>query len=72
MGVRIGDNKLLIKTELKTFYFDLLKNVDSLKHGIDFIIKHNKFLTEHTIKNEIRQLVSKYKNRNNIHEHGKQ
>ena len=32
----------------------------------------NEFLAEHAIKNEIRQLLSKYKHGNNIHEHRKQ
>ena len=29
-------------------------------------------IAEHKIKNEIEQLLSKYKHENNIHEHGKQ
>ena len=72
MRVHTEDNKLVLKTELKTFHFDLLINVDSVKHETDFTIRHNKFLAEHIIKNEIRKLLSKYKNRNNIHEHRKQ
>ena len=52
MGVHIEDNKLVIITEPKTFRCDLPKNVGSLKHEMDFIIKYNEFLDEHTIKNE--------------------
>ena len=48
MGVFIGDNKLVITTERKTFHFDLHKNVDnSLKHEIDSITKHNELSAEH-------------------------
>ena len=36
------------------------------------IIKYNEPLTENTIKNEIRQLLSKYKYGKDIHGHGKQ
>ena len=68
----IGDKRLVITTEPKTFYFNLPKDVDSnLKYEIFSIIKHNKALAEHTIKNEIRKLLSKYKHGNDIHEHGK-
>ena len=59
----------------KTFYFDYAwdKNVDdNLKHEIEFIIKSNESLAENIMKNEIEQLLSKYKHANNIHEHGKQ
>ena len=45
---------------------------EGLNHEIEFIIKSNKSLVENKIKNEIQQLMSKYKNGNNIHEHGKQ
>ena len=39
MGVHIEDNKLAATTELKTFNFDLPKNVDNnLKHEINSII----------------------------------
>ena len=73
MRIYIGDNKLVITTEPKNFYFDLPKNVgNSLKHEIDSIIKHYKLLAEHTIKNVIRKAFSKYKHGNDIHEHGKQ
>ena len=39
MGVHIEGNKLVIIIEPKTFYFDLPKNIDNLKHEIDFVIK---------------------------------
>ena len=42
MGVHIGDNKLLITKEPKTFYFGLFKDVgNNLKHEIHSIIKQN-------------------------------
>ena len=48
MGVHIGDNKLVVKTGQKIFYFDLPKDVDkNLIYEIDFIIKHDELLTEH-------------------------
>ena len=44
MGVNIGD----------TMYFDLCKDVNNnLKHKIDFIIKDNKRLAEHTISTSL-------------------
>ena len=47
----IKDNKLVIIAEPKTIYFDLPVDVDNnLKYQIDFIIKYNEFLAEHTIK----------------------
>ena len=51
MGVHTEKNKLVIKKTSKTFYFDLPKDVDNnLMHAIDFIIKHNEVLAEHTVK----------------------
>ena len=68
----IEDNKLAIITEPKTVNFDLSKDLDNnLKYEINFMIKHNKLLAEHTIKNEISQLLFKYKHGNDIHEHSK-
>ena len=56
MGVIINDNKLVTITEPKTIHFDLPKKIDSsLKHETDFLVKHNEFLAEDTIKNEISQ-----------------
>ena len=67
------DRLCLIITEPKTFHFDLPKNVDeNLKHENDFILKYNKFSTEHTIKSEISRLLSKYKYGNDIYEQRKQ
>ena len=54
------------------FNFDWSKGVDEdLKHEIEFIKKSNGSLAESKIKNEIEQLLVKYKHGNNIHEHGK-
>ena len=73
MGVHIDDNKLIIITKPKTIHVSLPQKVDSsLKHETDSIIKHNEFSAEHTIKSEIRWLLFKYKNGNDIHEHRKQ
>ena len=55
------------------FNFDWSKTVDeNLKHETEFIIKSSESLAENKIKNEIEQLLLKYKHTNNIHEHGKQ
>ena len=52
--VVIKDKKLVIVTEIQHFYSDLPKNIgNNLKHGIDCIIKHNEFLAEQMIENEI-------------------
>ena len=54
------------------FYFNWPKDVDeNSKHETEFIIKSNESLAENKIKNEIEQLLSKYKHGNNIHEHRK-
>ena len=65
---------MILITDPKTFCFnlDLPKYVDeNLKHEIEFIIKINKSLAKNKIKNEIEQLLLKYKHGNNIHEHRK-
>ena len=70
----IEENMIVIR-DLKTFSFnfDWLKNVDeNLKHETEFIIKSNESLAVHKIKNEIKELLLKYKHGNNIHEYGKQ
>ena len=55
------------------FNFDWPKDVDEkLKHEIEFILKSNESLAENKIKNEIEELLLKYKHGNNIHEDGKQ
>ena len=69
----MGDNKLVITTERKLFHFDLpYDDGINLKHGIYSTIKHNELLAEHTLKNKVRQLLSKYKCGSNIHKLGKQ
>lgn len=60
--MHIGDNKLVITIENKTFQFDLPKNV-----GIN--LKY-KVLALHTIKLEIRELLSKYEQGNEKKKHG--
>ena len=73
MGLITLDNKLVIITLPKTIYFDLPNDLgNNVKLEIDFIIKHNEFLAEHAMKNEISQLLSKLKHVKDIHEHGKQ
>ena len=67
----MGDNKLVITTGPKTF-FVISKDTDNhLKHEIESIIKYNELLVKHTIKNEVIQLLSKYKDGSNIHKHEK-
>ena len=52
------------------FNFDCLKDFDeNLKHEIQCMIKLNEYLARSKIKNEIEQLLLKYKHGNNIHEH---
>ena len=68
------ENAIVIRDH-KTFCFnfDLPKNVDeNLKCELEFIIKSNESLAEIIIKNEIEQLLLKYKHGNNIQEHRKQ
>ena len=55
-----------------SFNFGWSKNVnENLKHEIEFILKSNESLAENKIKNDIEQLLLKYKQGKNIHEHGK-
>ena len=65
MGVHIGDNIFVIITEPNTFRFDLPK-------GLGINLRHNELLGEHSTKNEISQLFSKYKDGSDIHVHRKQ
>ena len=62
------ENIIVIKYPKKIcFNFDLPKDADlNLRREIEFIIKSNEFLVEIIIKNEIEQLLLKYKHRNNI------
>ena len=60
----MGVKKLVITTEPKTFHFDLPKDAGiNLNYEIYSIIKLNEYLAEYTIKNRVRQLLSKYKNK---------
>ena len=62
---------MIVIRDPKIFCFNSysLKNVDeNLQHEIEFIIKSNKFLAENKIKNEVDQLLLKYKYGNNIDE----
>ena len=45
MRVHIGDNKLAITTEPKTFYVEDVEN--HLKYEVEFFIKHNESLAEY-------------------------
>ena len=69
------DENIIVIRDPKTFCFnfDWPQDVDeNLKHEIEFIIKSNESLAENKIKNEIEQLLLKYKHGNNVHEHKKQ
>ena len=60
--MHIGSNRLVITIEPITIHSDLPKDVEKiLKYETDSIVKHNDFLAEHTIKNEINRLLFKYK-----------
>ena len=66
---------MIVIRDPKTFYFDFdwpKDGEENLRHEIKFIIKSNEFLAENEMKNEMEQLLSKYKHGNNIHEQGKQ
>ena len=67
------EENMIVLRDPKLFFLILPKDVDeNLKREIEFIIKSNESLAEIIIKNEIEQLLLKYKHGNNIHEHGKQ
>ena len=68
------EENMVVIREPKTFYFYFHwpKDVDkNLKHEIEYIIKSNESLAENKIKNEIEQLLLKYKHGNIIHKHRK-
>ena len=68
------EENLIVTRDPKTFCFnfDWLKDVDeNLKHEIEIIIKSNESFAVNKIKNEIEQLLLKYKHGNNIYEHRK-
>ena len=64
------NGNMIVTRDPKTFFF-LFAFGKNLKHEIEFIIKSNDSLSENKVKNEIEQLLSKYKHGNNICEHGK-
>ena len=68
------ENMIVIRDpKIFCFNFDWPKDVDeNLKHENELIMKSNESLAENETKNEIEQLLLKYKHENNIHEHGKQ
>ena len=69
------DENMIVIKEPKTFCFNFHRPKDfddSLKHKTEFNIKSNESLAGNKIKNEAEQLLLKYKNGNDIHEHGKQ
>ena len=68
------ENMIVIRAPKKNFFnFEWPKYVsENLKHEIEFILKTNESLAENKIKNEIEQLLLKYKHGNNSHEHRKQ
>ena len=66
---------MIVIRDPKTFYFDFdwSKDVDkNLNHEIEFRKKSNRSWAENKIKNDIEQLLSKYKHGNNVHKDGKQ
>ena len=73
-NIIMDENMIMIRgPKTFCFNFDWPKDVDeNLKHEIEFIRKSNQSLAKSKIKIEIEQILSKYKNGNNIHEHGKQ
>ena len=69
------EENMIENRDPKTFCsnFDWPKNVDeNLKYKTEFIIKRNESLAENKIKNEIEQLLLKYKHGNDIQKHEKQ
>ena len=66
---------MIVIRDPKTWYFDFdwPENVDeNLKHKTEFTIKSNNSSADNKIKNEIEELLFKYKHGNNVHEHRKQ
>lgn len=73
MAAHFVDIKLVITKKPKASYYDLSRDADNnMEHQIDSATKDNGLLAKRTIKNKIRQLLSKYKHENDFHEHGKQ
>ena len=71
---KLNPSEMLKKKKKSTRNFFSLRYLKMLarKHETDSVIKHNEYLAEHTIINEISKLLFKYKHGNNIHEDGKQ
>ena len=67
---------MIVIGDPKTFNFDFKwpkDNEKNLTHKREFISKRNKSLAENKIKkNKIKQLLSKYKHENDIHQPEKQ
>ena len=61
-------NLVIIKHQICHLHKDIYNN---LKHETDFIIKHNRFLAEQTIKNNMKLLFN-YNHGKDTHEHRKQ
>ena len=74
--ITILEENMIVIRDPKSFCFnfDWPKYVDeNLKYETEFMIKRkNESLAENEMKNEIEQLLLKYKHDNNIHEHGQQ
>ena len=74
--ITILEENMIVIRDPKSFCFnfDWPKYVDeNLKYETEFMIKRkNEYLAENEMKNEIEQLLLKYKHDNNIHEHGQQ
>ena len=74
--ITILEENMIVIRDPKSFCFnfDWPKYVDeNLKYETEFMIKgKNESLAENEMKNEIEQLLLKYKHDNNIHEHGQQ
>ena len=70
----MGETIIVIR-DPKTFCFNLDWPIgvdENVKHEIEFMIKNNQSLAKNKIRNDIEQLLLKYKHGNSIHKHGKQ
>ena len=69
------EENMIVMRDSKTLYFDFdwskIAN-ENLKHETKFITENKESLAQNKIKNEIEQLLSKYKHGTNIHKHRKQ
>ena len=66
----IMEENMIVIRDCQNFCFN--SNWSKYADEIQFIIKSDESLAENKIKNEIQQLLLKYKHGNDIHEHGKQ